>query len=291
MHRPDGIPDAVEQVKHGISAGAGADQGRRSSNSRASRSPISASTRTWATAHRRPMAASTRRSSARTKWTGNYSGNPGRPVGFHHEIGGHCNTAPRHRWRRRRRMLKGWDDALAKECLDTAVKIWEEEHAHPTASQSQSSGRPPGMAVRRGVERCAAIADRHRWRRAIQEARSRRCSPRSGSAFGFGGWSAVRALPYMDAEFRKQLEEAVKSYVAQLDKDLAATPFGVPPSRGRLGRIGRGRRSRRADVLPAQGVSRDRGQGLHASRGELHPGHASGIEHVVCVGVSAPSRS
>ena len=53
--------------------------------------------------------------------------------------------------------------------------------------------------------------------------------------FGFGGWTAVRALPYMDADFRKQLEEAVKSYVAQLDKDLAATPFGVPPSMGGWG--------------------------------------------------------
>ena len=107
--------------------------------------------------------------------------------------------------------------------------------------------------------------------------------------FGFGGWTAVRALPYMDADFKKQLEEAVKSYVAQLDNDLAATPFGVPPSMGRLGRLGRRRRSRRPDVLPAQGISRDRGHGLHASGRQLHAGHASGIEHVVRVGVWAPS--
>ena len=39
----------------------------------------------------------------------------------------------------------------------------------------------------------------------------------------------------MDAGFRKQLEEAVKSYVTQLDKDLANTPFGVPPSMGGWG--------------------------------------------------------
>ncbi len=39
----------------------------------------------------------------------------------------------------------------------------------------------------------------------------------------------VRALPGMDADFRKQLEDSVSSYVAQLDEDLANTPLGVPP--------------------------------------------------------------
>jgi endoglucanase len=53
--------------------------------------------------------------------------------------------------------------------------------------------------------------------------------------FAFGGWTAVRALPYMDDTFKKQLEEAVKAYVTQLDKDLAASPFGVPPSLGTWG--------------------------------------------------------
>ena len=46
--------------------------------------------------------------------------------------------------------------------------------------------------------------------------------------FGTSGWMAVRALPYVDAAFKKQVEDAVKVYVPQLDKDLAQTPFGVP---------------------------------------------------------------
>src|SRR5208337_1626680 len=53
--------------------------------------------------------------------------------------------------------------------------------------------------------------------------------------FGFTGWTAVRALPYMDADFKKQLEEAVRSYVVELNAELAATPFGVPPSLGTWG--------------------------------------------------------
>jgi len=42
--------------------------------------------------------------------------------------------------------LKGWDDALAKECLHTAVKLWEEEQTNPTPAPSRpGGGGPPGM--------------------------------------------------------------------------------------------------------------------------------------------------
>ena len=53
------------------------------------------------------------------------------------------------------------------------------------------------------------------------------------------GWTAVRALPYLDASAKDQMREAVKTYVAAVDKQLDATPFGVPLSVGNLGRIGR----------------------------------------------------
>ncbi len=50
-------------------------------------------------------------------------------------------------------VLKGWDDALAKDCLETAIKAWNEEKAHPTPHPAGggfgggSSGRAlPGMA-------------------------------------------------------------------------------------------------------------------------------------------------
>jgi hypothetical protein len=46
----------------------------------------------------------------------------------------------------------------------------------------------------------------------------------------FRGWTAVRALPYLDASAKEQMREAVKVYMADLDQKLAATPFGVPPS-------------------------------------------------------------
>jgi hypothetical protein len=131
------------------------------------------------------------------------------------------------------RTLKGWDDPLAKECLETAVKLWDEEHAHPTPSLRSFYG-PPGMA---------ALGE---WRAAVQlliatdggepyKSRVRELFPTVRQHFEFGGWMAALALPYMDADFKQQLEEAVKIYKTELDAELAKTPFGVPPSLGTWG--------------------------------------------------------
>jgi hypothetical protein len=131
-------------------------------------------------------------------------------------------------------VLKGWDDALARECLDTAIKLWDEEHAHPTVSQFQSFNTTGRMASteewKAALELLIATNGGEAYKKRLLEmflsVRQR---------FGFGGWTAVRALPYMDGDFKKQLEETVKSYVAQLDTELAGTPFGVPASRGGWG--------------------------------------------------------
>jgi hypothetical protein len=139
-------------------------------------------------------------------------------------------------------VLKGFDDAMAKECLDTAIKIWNDEHANPTPEPP----RPGAPGAPGAPSRFAVIGE---WNAAINlliatnggETYKKRVSelfPTILKSFAFGGWSAVHALPYMDADFKKQLEAAVKTYVEQTDKELAATPFGVPPSRGTWGGSG-----------------------------------------------------
>jgi hypothetical protein len=125
-------------------------------------------------------------------------------------------------------VLKGWDDPLAKECLDAAVKLWDEEHANPTPSQGRQGG-PPGMGAamdwNAAVELLITTNGAEPYKKRVLE-----LFPTIKQRFGFNGWTAVRAMPYMDAEFKKQLEEVVKSYVVELDTELAKTPFGVPPS-------------------------------------------------------------
>jgi hypothetical protein len=237
MHRPDGIPDAVQQVKHGVLQ----VLGQIKSIGHPIPEVMEPNLREY-----------THLGDAASKTDGRiYSEKLGS-----HEVEGNFSGIPDDRWAfttKEARLqygaaaalaaasqaLKGWDDALAKECLETAVKLWEEEHAHPTASQVRPGQGPPMNVLE-------AIVRNEEWKAALElliatnggEAYKKRVEemfPSVRQQFGLSGWMAVRALPYMDADFKKQLEKAVRSYVAELDAELAATPFGVPPSLGTWG--------------------------------------------------------
>ena len=42
-------------------------------------------------------------------------------------------------------VLKGWDDGLAKDCLEMAKKAWDDEKAHPTPFPSRAVGSAAGI--------------------------------------------------------------------------------------------------------------------------------------------------
>jgi len=236
MHRPDGVPDAVEQVKHGI---------------------LQILAQIKAIGHAIPgineptLRQYTHLGDGASKTDGRiYSDKLGA-----YDVDGNFSGAPDDRWAFTTKSamlqygaaaslaaasvtLKGWDDALAKECLHTAVKLWEEEQTNPTPAPSRpGGGGPPGMGQtmewRAALELLIATNGGETYKKRLLE-----IYPTILQCFGFGGWTVVRALPYMDDAFKKQLEEAVKAYVPQLDKELAATPFGVPPSLGTWGGSG-----------------------------------------------------
>jgi hypothetical protein len=183
--------------------------------------------------------------------------------------------------------LKGWDDALAKDCLETAMKAWKDTMANPTlyptsagpdreapaggvlaASQgmvSGAQGRKPksssGTPANSGAPGAPAAppagSGRSRsfvgmdWSAALEltiatngaepyKSRLKELFPQmiTPEQMDFNGWKAVRALPYLDASAKDQMREAVKTYMAGLDKRLDETPFGVPPSLGTWGGSG-----------------------------------------------------
>ena len=187
--------------------------------------------------------------------------------------------------------LKGYDDVLAKDCLDTAIKAWNDEKAHPTPFPGGGGwGGAPEGAPANGVLAASQGAVSHaqggRKERGTQGAQvnsattSAQPPPPAGTGRGrfgvgmdwpaalemtiathggepyksrlkelfpqmitpqqmeFHGWTAVRALPYLDASEKDALRDAVKTYMAGLDKKLDATPFGVPPSLGTWGGSG-----------------------------------------------------
>ncbi len=184
-------------------------------------------------------------------------------------------------------VLKGYDDALAKDCLETAIKAWNDEKAHPTPNPtggglggSAPAGAPGGgvLAASQGV-----VAGAHGgspgaptspgttsaqtappaglgqgasgvpldWAAALEltiatngaepyKSRLKELFPQmiTPQQMGLRGWTSVRALPYLDASAKDQMREALKTYMAGLDKQLDATPFGVPPSLGTWGGSG-----------------------------------------------------
>ena len=165
MHRPDGIPDAVEQVRHGI---------------------LQVLAQIKAIGHPIPgiiepnLRQYTHLGDAASKTDGRLFSEKLGP----NEVEGNFSGIPDDRWAfttksaglqygaaaslaAAARVLKGWDDTLARECLDTAVKVWDEEHAHPTPEPGAIVQHHRREGRRGGVEGRPGIVDRHQWRRAL----------------------------------------------------------------------------------------------------------------------------
>ena len=221
MHRPDGIPDLVEQVEHGV---------------------LQTLAQIHAVGH--PFIGI---QSPALRWytfigdgasqTGVYSNNPDprwawtmTSPSMEYAAAASLATASR--------TLRGWNDPLAKQCLDAAIELWKDAEAHPVEEHLP-------RYMEGGGYRTFALGSPE-WTAALEltiathgaqpyKARLEKLFPTTGQQIAFGGWAAVRALPYLDADYRTRLEAAVKAFVPQMNRYLATTPFGVPPSLGAWG--------------------------------------------------------
>ncbi len=289
MHRPDGVPDTVEQVKHGAllilaqfhNIGH-AIRGTHEPDLRQYTHLGDAASKTDGRIYDPKLGPN--------EVKGDYSGRQDDRWIF-------TTNNPFFQWNAIAALaasadvLKGWDDALAKDCLETAIKAWNEEKAHPThargprlrrrgsgwcsedgvlaASQGSvatlkvvarneaRSGAPSSGTTNPHHRRSASRLQSSRfgvgqdWTAALEltiathgaepyKSRLKELFPQmiTSEQMEFRGWTAVRALPYLDASAKDQMREAVKTYMASLDKQLDATPFGVPPSLGTWGGSG-----------------------------------------------------
>ena len=289
MHRPDGVPDTVEQVKHGAllilaqyhNIGH-AIRGTHEPDLRQYTQVGDGASKTDGRIYDPKLGPN--------EVKGDYSGKPDDRWIF-------TTDNPFFEWNAIAALaaasdvLKGYDDALAKDCLQTAIKAWNEQKTHPTPNQSGGfggaapAGAPVGgvLAASQGVVSGAQRGRNGRGSSAASTTSGTTSAPTAPpSGFGHGGfgvgqdwaaaleltiathgaepyksrlkelfpqmitpqqmgtrgWTAVRALPYLDASAKDQMREAVKTYMAGLDKQLDATPFGVPPSLGTWGGSG-----------------------------------------------------
>jgi hypothetical protein len=232
MHRPDGVPDAVQQVKHGAIL------------ILAQFKNIGHSIRGT---HEPDLRQYTHLGDGATKTDGRIYD----PKLGPNEVKGEYSGKPDDRWifsttnaatqwnaiaalAAAADVLKGWDDALAKECLEAAAKAWNAEKANPTPTTGRG-GVGVGLDWPAALELAVATNGAEPYKSRLKELFPQMIAPQQ---IGGRGWTAIRALPYLDASARDQLREAVKTYMAGLDAQLDATPFGVPPSLGTWGGSG-----------------------------------------------------
>lgn len=127
------------------------------------------------------------------------------------------------------RALSRWDEPVARECLETAVRVWDEEHSHPphTFRHGNTTGGDLGdEEFQAAVELLLSTGERR------FAARLTALVPHLEERFVQNARAALRALPAMDREYADSLERLVKRYAVELDRIAGANPFGVPITEG-----------------------------------------------------------
>jgi hypothetical protein len=123
------------------------------------------------------------------------------------------------------RILRGYNDELAHECLQTAIKAWNYEQTHEPVSQ-------PNAYVPRHPERQEILATAELLLTTGEDKYNNRLIallPVIKENISEVGWSVSRTLGKMkDESFKSGVTEALKSYKTSLDKDLLENPYGVP---------------------------------------------------------------
>jgi endoglucanase len=131
------------------------------------------------------------------------------------------------------RVLRGFDDQMATECLQTAERVWEDEHKHSPSlykSFNTTGGELGDQETKAAVELLIATHGSD-----VYGKRLKQLLPAIQERFDDLGWIAVRAVPFMDIDFKDGLKSALLIYKHKLDNDLSNNPYGVPISTGTWG--------------------------------------------------------
>jgi endoglucanase len=133
------------------------------------------------------------------------------------------------------RALRGYNDELAAECLETAQKVWDSESSsEPNVYQhgNTTGGRLGPSKFNAAVELLISTKEK-KYADAINE-----LLPSIERGFAFFAALAVRAMPYMDEAYAEKMEALVKTYNDRLGTISEDNPFGIRMRRGGWGGAG-----------------------------------------------------
>jgi endoglucanase len=127
------------------------------------------------------------------------------------------------------RVLRGHNDALAEECLQTALRAWKfEKGRKPNLYQhgNTTGGDPADEELRAAIELLITTKEAQYGKRVDE------LFPVIDRKFSAHAADAIRAMPLMDAAFRSSVRARALRYRDELAKQLTENPFGVPITRG-----------------------------------------------------------
>ncbi|MCX6236386.1 MAG: glycoside hydrolase family 9 protein [Bacteroidia bacterium] len=134
------------------------------------------------------------------------------------------------------RVLRGFNDKLAEECLAISKKVWEDEHSHKPdlfSFGNTTGGQLQEEELKAAVELLITTKD-NKYAIQVQELWNE-LSPKFDSYVV----NFVRSIPYLEAEFAEKVKAKVIEMQNNRRSNGEQNPFGVPISRG--GWAGNGR--------------------------------------------------
>lgn len=125
------------------------------------------------------------------------------------------------------RALGGFNDALAEECLTTAIRVWDEEHRQEPVifRHGNTTGGPLETEEIKAAVELLITTQNDRYGKRIKV-----LLPAVRDRFAFHAAYLGRALPFMDAHFAGEMESLVLEYKEGLKSLSQQNPFGVPIS-------------------------------------------------------------
>jgi len=127
------------------------------------------------------------------------------------------------------RALRGTNDVLADKALGIATRVWEEQQSRAPDTYSHGNttgGWLPGEEFGAAVELLVTTRDPR------YAARIEALWPEIATRFGQYAQDAMQALPFMPGSFRTAVETAARTWKAANIEAMKANPYGVPITTG-----------------------------------------------------------
>ncbi len=123
------------------------------------------------------------------------------------------------------RILRGFNDKLAEESLETAIRAWEYEQSHDPVSQPNAY--VPGNHELYEIFATAELlitTEKEEYRNRLVT-----LLPQIKDRIDRAGWIVVRAFDLIDDEdFKNEVKTALEKYQGELQKSLEGNPYGIP---------------------------------------------------------------